>query len=249
MIYCQQQPHQNLKDCVRCYWKFENTGQRPLDYTIMPDGFFDLLIYYHGNKLERVCITGLWTQKVNINILPNTTIYGIQFRLLAVEKLIHDSIATNLNNIKTLEKTFWGIDSIAKNNDSDFFEYFNKYLLAAIDKKSTVDSKKCNLLKLINQSKGNHTVDYYSKQSFFSTRQLNRYFQSTFGLSLKSYCTIRKAAASFSHIKNGQLSPNQNYFDQSHFIKEIKKITGCTPKELSKNEDGRFLQFSIIKCK
>ena len=40
------------------------------------------------------------------------------------------------------------------------------------------------------------------------------------------------------------LSPQTDYFDQAHFIKEIKKYTGTTPKELHKNKNDRFLQLS-----
>jgi AraC-like DNA-binding protein len=40
--------------------------------------------------------------------------------------------------------------------------------------------------------------------------------------------------------------PQEDYFDQAHFIKEIKKYTGTTPKELHKNENVRFLQLSTV---
>jgi len=120
-------------------------------------------------------------------------------------------------------------------------------LLSCIKKQDLIDPKKCTLLKAINQTKGNQTVEYYSQKACWSKRQINRYFRSTFGLSLKSYCSIRKCAATYSQIRKGQLYPEQGYFDQPHFIKEIKKIAGFTPKVLSRNENDRFLQFSIIK--
>ncbi|OJJ17036.1 hypothetical protein BKI52_30435 [marine bacterium AO1-C] len=247
MIYAQQQAHPDLRDCVRCYWKLENNTQQPLHYTIMPDGFFDLLICYHKNNLEKVFLTGLWTKKVNVVILPNTTLLGVQFRLLAIEHLIQKSIAPVLNDMMTMEKTFWGLDTFAQQVDSFSFEHLDRYLLPFMKEKDSIDSRKFNLLNLINQTQGNQTIEDYSKQVFWTKRQINRYFQSTFGLSLKSYCTIRKSAASYSHIKKGQLYPEHNYFDQSHFIKTIKRITGHTPKELTRNENDRFLQFSIIE--
>ena len=249
MIYTQQQAHQKLRDDIRCYWQLENNGQQPLYYTIMPDGFFDLLVCYHQNNLEKVFLTGLWTKKVNVVILPNTKIFGVQFRLLAIESIFQESIAPFLNHMKSLEKTFWGLDAFVRNAAAVSVEHFDQYLLSHIAAKGRIDARKGKLLKAINVTQGNQTIDDYSKQVFWSARQINRYFRSTFGLSLKSYCTIRKGAASFSQIKQGQLYPNQNYFDQSHFIKAIKKITGHTPKELTKNENDRFLQFSIIESR
>jgi len=249
MTYFQQQAHQNLRDYVRCYWKVENKHKDFQSYTILPDGFFDLLICYHHDRLEGVFLTGLWDHKTNVIISPETTIYGVQFRLLAIENIIQESITTILNNIKRLDNSYLGLEGFDKNVDSCFFEYLDQCLLSHIEKQDTIDPRKSILLKSINQTKGNKTVEYYSQKAFWSQRQINRYFQSTFGLSLKSYCSIRKCAATFSQIRKGQLYPQQGYFDQPHFIKEIKKIAGYTPKVLLKNENDQFLQFSIIKSK
>jgi len=53
--------------------------------------------------------------------------------------------------------------------------------------------------------------------------------------------------ASYSDISEGNLFPQEDYFDQAHFIKEIKKYTGTTPKELYKNENVRFLQLLKVE--
>ncbi len=249
MVYFQQQAHQNLRDCVRCYWKIENKSQDFQSYTIFPDGFFDLLICYHNGHLDGVFLTGLWDHKTHVAIAPNTIIYGVQFRLLAIERIGVERIAPFLNDIKQLETSYLGLDRCNTDSDTCFFQYLNESLWSRIKDYDLIDSRKSMLLQSIDQTKGNKTVEYYSQKASWSRRQINRYFQSTFGLSLKSYCTIRKGAATYSQIKKGELYPEQGYFDQPHFIKEIKKITGFTPKSLLKNENDRFLQFSIIKRK
>ena len=249
MNYFQQQAHQNLKDYVRCFWKIENNDKGFQNYTILPDGFFDLLICYHQNDLKAVFLSGLWDEKTRVVISPETTIYGVQFRLLAIENIIKESIAALFNNIKELEKSYLGLDQFHKKNDALLFDYLNTCLLSFIENQVPIDVRKNTLLKTINETKGTKTVEYYSQKSFWSKRQINRYFQSNFGLSLKSYCTIRKCSATFSQIKKGQLYPEEGYFDQPHFIKELKKISVFTPKVLLKNENDRFLQFSIINSK
>lgn len=247
MIYFQQQAHQDLRDYVRCYWKIENKSKDPQHYTILPDGFFDLLICFQNDTLEGVFLTGLWDHKTNVVIPPETTIYGVQYRLLAIESIIQESITSLLNNIKELEQPYLGLDTFHENIDSLFFEYLNRCLLSRIEEQSPITPRKSTLLQSINETKGSQTVEYYAQKADWSPRQINRYFQSTFGLSLKRYCGIRKCAATFSQIRKGQLFPQEGYFDQPHFIKEIKKITAFTPKVLLKNENDRFLQFSIIK--
>lgn len=78
---------------------------------------------------------------------------------------------------------------------------------------------------------------------------MNRYFNQTFGLSLKAYCNILRFRASIEHIKQGKLFPELNFSDQAHFIKEVKKLSGVVPKELSKNENDRFIQLSTLTKK
>ena len=88
-----------------------------------------------------------------------------------------------------------------------------------------------------------------SQRINWGERQINQYFNNQFGLSLKAYCNILRFQASLAHINNGQLFPQLNYYDQSHFIKEIKRLSGASPKELFKNENNRFLQFLHFNSK
>ncbi|MGE8425120.1 MAG: AraC family transcriptional regulator, partial [Sphingobacterium siyangense] len=74
----------------------------------------------------------------------------------------------------------------------------------------------------------------------------NRYFNQQFGLSLKSYCNILRFRSSLDHIAKGKLFPEEHFFDQTHFIKEIKKFSGVVPKELLKNKNDRFILLSSL---
>ncbi|MCH5686581.1 AraC family transcriptional regulator [Niabella sp. W65] len=95
-------------------------------------------------------------------------------------------------------------------------------------------------------TKGDISVKALSEKVYWSSRQINRYFNDRFGLSVKNYCSILRFRASFEHIKEGKLFPQQNFADQSHFIREVKKRSGVSPKELKRNQNGRFIQFSAL---
>ena len=110
-----------------------------------------------------------------------------------------------------------------------------------------IDNRKKKLFELIYSSNGSITVKELSEKVYWSSRQINRYFNQQFGISLKAYCNILRFGASFKHISEGKLFPEQNFTDQNHFIKEIKKYAGVTPKELSKNKDDRFIDITAIK--
>ncbi|MDW3192139.1 MAG: DUF6597 domain-containing transcriptional factor [Cytophagales bacterium] len=248
MIYHQEQPHDRLKELVRCLWRLENRGPEVIQHTILPDGFFDLLVSYQNQELKEIALSGLWTHRAQVMIMPGTVIFGVQFRPLSVEVLIQKQIASLLNDIDLIDQDFWGLDKFDE-RAQPFSSFMNNRLLTIVAKAKAIDSRKKHLLTLVDQTKGTQSVDQYSEVVCWTKRQINRYFQTTFGISLKTYCTIRKGAASFGQIKRGKLYPEQPYFDQSHFIKSIRKISGVTPSELTKNENDRFLQLSIIKEK
>jgi AraC-like DNA-binding protein len=102
---------------------------------------------------------------------------------------------------------------------------------------------------LIYSSNGSLSVKELSEKVNWSSRQINRYFNEQFGISLKTYCNILRFRASLPHIKKGKLFPELNFTDQNHFIKEIKKFSGVVPKELSKNQNDRFILLSALPLK
>jgi len=95
--------------------------------------------------------------------------------------------------------------------------------------KPNIDTRKKQLFDLIYASNGILTVTELSEKVFWSSRQINRYFNQTFGISLKTYCNIIRFKSSLPHIKKGIPFPELNFADQNHFIREIKKMSGVTP--------------------
>jgi len=62
---------------------------------------------------------------------------------------------------------------------------------------------------------------------------------------------IQRAYSAYFDIRQGDFSPSPNdtFYDQSHFIKEIKKHTGATPKKVFQNQNETFKQIRNIKKK
>jgi AraC-like DNA-binding protein len=180
-----------------------------------------------------------------VTIKAGTKMYSIGLKLLAVEYLLGDSIKDVLNIGKNISNDFWQFEEA----DMNSMESFCKKATEKIKSVSTesIDNRKKKLFELIYSSHGSMTVKELSESVYWSSRQINRYFNQQFGISLKAYCSILRFGTSFKHISEGKLFPEQNFTDQNHFIKEIKKYSGVTPKELSKNKDDRFIDITAIK--
>lgn len=249
MIYKEIQPDKLLTDFVKSYWWFDNSTIQRLDFTILPDGCFDLIISFDNYNQNEISLTGIWTKQVDISIEPNTQLFGVRFKLLAVDYILQQNIASICDREQLQKADFWKIDKTSFEDLDKVTKKLDKIMLSILGSQKGIDNRKQLLFNLLYETNGGQTVEKYSQQVFWTSRQINRYFKDRFGIPLKAYCKILKCYASYNQIKNGQLYPEQNYFDQSHFIKELKKHTGSKPTELFTNKNDRFLQLATMKDK
>lgn len=240
-------PDEQLADFVESIGTFYNRSDEPKQVVIMPDGRIDLFFLRSASEPFQVALVGLETAPEQRTIPPQTLAFVISFRPLAVEYILHTSIADILNSGKQLPNDFWNFDSA----DVEYFEAFCKKALDAIKDRlpKQVDERKRNLFRLIYSSNGEMSVKELSDRVFWSSRQINRYFNRQLGLSLKAYCNILRFRTSVEHIAKGKLFPELDFADQTHFIREIKKFSGVAPKELSKNKNDRFVLLSVLRQK
>lgn len=93
--------------------------------------------------------------------------------------------------------------------------------------------------KAISDSLGQIGVKEVAWQSGYSERQLNRLFLTQIGMTVKSYARLTRFNYVLKHIHKSScffstLSHQAGYFDQAHFDKDFKAISGVTPQEYLK---------------
>ncbi len=233
-----------LEHFIQCFWYYENMEGETY-HTILPDGHFDLLVLFIEDKLAGITLTGIWTEPKNIYIRKNTKYFAIRFKLLAAEYLFKREIKTLLNNMTDLPDDYWGIDCYKSTEFDRFVNHITKNIESSLKRCSEIDKRKLQLFDLAYHHRVG-TVAELSNRTSWNTRSINRYFNARFGFSLKEFLRILRLKTSYKDIAKGTLQPNDQYFDQSHFIKEVKKYAGVTPKELYKNNCDRFLQKSTV---
>ncbi len=246
--YKSVEPNQDLSDFVDSFWCMKNKSDENLETIGLPDGRIDLSLIQTPENPFEIRLLGLGTKQYEKGLIPaNSVTFVISFKLPAIEYIFHESIADLLNSGKILENDFWNFNK----SDLENFELFCKKASLKIQSLlvKEIDTRKQKLFKLIYETNGELTVKKFSEKSNWSSRQINRYFQHYFGLSLKEYCSILRFRASLEHIAKGKLFPEENFSDQTHFIKEIKKISGSLPKELFKNKNDRFILLSALSSK
>jgi len=239
-------PDQSIADYVYCFSSLQNLSSQQ-EGVVIPNGKIDLLFCKTKNDQLQIVLMGLETKPKPTPKLDITSFFAISFNPLALEYILHQSIAEFVNSGMVLPNDFWDFNINDLDNFEAFCEKANLKIQSLLPEK--LDERKLKLLNLIFQTDGEISIKELSEKIAWEERQINRYFKKHLGISLKYYCNILRFQASLFHIKDGNLFPQLNFTDQSHFIKEIKKLSGVSPKELFKNQNDRFLQFLVYHTK
>ncbi|MGN7819198.1 helix-turn-helix domain-containing protein [Chitinophaga sp. 22536] len=235
-------PDKSLADFVESFWMVRNDAAAAKEIIVLPDGRFDIIFSAVVNKDFHATLRGLDTQPAHGTVPGNVVMFAVSFKLLAIEYLLDIKMAAVLNEGQRLPDGFWNIGP----HDLEDFDMFCKKISAIMLGlvKPGIDNRKKELFDLIYASNGSLPVQELADRVAWSRRQINRYFNEQFGISLKTYCNIFRFKASLQQIKEGRLFPELDFADQTHFIKEVKKFSGVSPKELAKNTNGRFILLS-----
>ena len=237
-------PEDSLSDYIEFFWHLTNHSDNEKKVIILPDGYFDFIFFSYDNESFQCLLVGLATKPATFVIPTGCVSFAISFKLLAAEYLLHTSIAPLINEQTFLTKNFWNIKPGCLPDFTSFTQEVTRKMKELII--DNIDARKQKLFDIIYDTNGLATIQQMSANCNWSSRQINRYFSTWFGLSLKTYCNILRYRASFKNLKEGNLFPEAHFADQAHFIKEIKKFSAVTPKELFKNENDRFIQLSTL---
>ena len=237
----------SLSGLVESFWMLHNPDGADRQVVILPDGRVDLFFTQLPAATFHCTLLGIGTNPEQSVIKAGRTTFAISFKPLGAEYILRQNISSLLNSGMNLPDSFWNF------SPPDLLDFELCCQKAARQIRSLlpseIDSRKQQLFELAHGSDGAMSVAELSEKVSWNSRQINRYFNRQFGLSLKAYCRILRFRASFEHIKEGNLFPEQNFADQAHFIKEVKKLAGVNPKQLAKNQNDRFIQFSALPKK
>ena len=238
-----------LSEYVHSFWMHSNPSNEIEKFTFAPDGFFKIIIFFQNDKIIRYFKTGILTQPEKIQLPPNIIAVGCRFKILAPEYLFNQSIAHLVNQEELLDLDYLNAKNFDITNLDKLIVQWEKELIKSINNKKP-NKNKLRLSRLLYNNKGKLSVAQVLEQLVLEQKQINRYFKKYIGFSLKTYMNIQRAHSAYFDIKQGKLAPTQDtYYDQSHFIKEIKKHTGATPKEVFQNQNETFKQIRNITKK
>jgi AraC-like DNA-binding protein len=246
ITYREFEPDLRLKDYIKSYWYFNIRTIIHKPFDILPDGYFDLLVVIKENQIISTQLTGIWSKSISISYSENTEVFGIRFKPLSIGGLFKFNIRESLDNVKNVVlKDFDLNGQILLDGLNGFPEYLVNYLdkqFINLLPKNTSDRRLKKCFELIDSTVGNIKVDEIAQTIGLSPRQLHRLVSNMIGIGIKDYSKIVRFKKSLRDIKNNKLD-YFHYYDQSHYIREIKQFTGFTPEKLDLINNDRFIQY------
>lgn len=244
--YNEVYPSDGLDDYVSLYFRTENLSDQPYPVTICPDGYFKLIIQVVGNKITAYFLTGIWASEIDIVIPPKAVTYGIKFKVISAEVIFKREITSILNSVEQKESDFFGIDKVVFGDFANVVEQLEGILLQKLLPKEQIRANRIRLSQFLYSNYEDIQAREVAKQIYWSQREINRYLNKYIGISLKKYLNIQKCYRAYFKITEGEFFPEKGFFDQAHFIREVKKHTGQTPTTLYKQQNDQFIQLKNI---
>ncbi len=255
MNYQTFEPNQDLTTFVKCYWTLESPKEEtPQKQTIVPDGCMEMIFHYgdvfkqytenENCVIQPKCfVIGQLTRPLEIEPTGETGIFSIRFYPNGFLPFATIPIKEMENTAISLEKLFGneGLEIEEKilnvNSTSERIKLIETFLFSHLTEIQTINRIVKSTVETILTANGQLSVDELSKQTKINRRQLERKFSSAIGLSPKQLSKTIRLQAALKILLNKKftsltaLAYQGEYYDQAHFIKDFKELTGFTPKE------------------
>lgn len=135
-------------------------------------------------------------------------------------------------------------------------KYLDQFFAQELFRKGTPDQWMRDVINALEKgAAAQMTMMEIADQNHVTIKTLERRFKRVFGISPKLFADLirlQETAKNIRHDKHDSLSHGDlaealgfGYYDQSHFVKACKKITGLTPKQLFTKLPGQVTDFLI----
>ena len=255
MKYQTFEPNQDLNTIVKCYWTLDSQkGDIPEKQTIVPDGCMEMIFHcgdlyrqytQNGKSIlqPRCFVMGQLTRPLEIEPTGETGVFSVRFHPHGFLPFATIPIKEMENTAVSLERLFGNdgrdieLEILNAHTTTEKVKCIETFLLNRLTDTETADRIVKSTLETILTANGQLSIDELSKRTNINRRQLERKFSSTIGLSPKQLSKTIRLQATLKMLLNKKftsltaLAYQNKYYDQAHFIKDFKELTGFTPKE------------------
>ncbi len=263
-------PSASLEDFVDSFFviKKDNETNEFINELIVPDGTHGILFIEEGqilrssikgsqkkDCLKQTYIFGQKTNAVNYHFRPGPVFaYGAKLKPTALKtcfgisatELTNHFIEADLlipgKNMHWCNQIYNGKTLVEKIKTLDLF--LQHAAQSPNHQKALADA----IIKFIHSKRGQLKVQDIASHFNLNYKYLERLFKQQIGMTPKLYCKIIRFNASLLYYREvgcdklTDLAYTSGYFDQMHFIKEVKQFTGVVPSHFFKRASQPIAQ-------
>lgn len=226
-----------LENYCMCFWtmKSKNILDKTIANNILPDACIDIVIDFANNA---ICFAGFSKETEAFQLNKSIDYMGVRLKpgiFYLLFNIEADKIMDNEIPFCDIEKEI-SLDKILNlKSTNERIEYLKGYLLQKA--KGKIEMPFVTMVEeLYNNPQEQNVIDI-AKKSGYNERHLYRIFKVNFGVSPKVLLNILRLHLCLTLMldDNVPLIDIANlcgFYDQAHFIKEIKRYTGYSPLKL-----------------
>lgn len=230
----------SLKKYMMCIWSMRSyeTLIEPVNNVILPDGCIDILIDFTN---KQIYFTGNSKVTLNFPLQGNIDFMGIRIKPGVFYNIFQfdcSKVMDHLIPYNEIEKVYHLETIFEANGYDERVSILENYLKEKVSE-ITIDSF-VTIINTISEKEDIKFVNEVASYFGYSKRHLNRIFKKQCGVSLKVFLNIIRLHNCLKLIVNNEsqklisLAHESGFYDEAHFIKEIKKYCGISPKDLVK---------------
>lgn len=261
MTYETFEPHADLSSVVKCHWTLEVPAdmQAPKQ-RIIPDGCLEMC-FILGDDIKRftsendfiiqprAMVVGQITKPYYVQPTGYVHSFSVRFYPYGIANFIQKPLCELADKETPITLLFE--DHIARELETQVIkapdtaariEAVENFLLGKLTSPSTIDHIVRSTIDSLSRTKGNASISSILRDDPTKRRNLERNFSKQVGISPKQLGRIIRLQAALKLLldrsgeKLTQIAYDSEYYDQAHFIKDFKELTGTNPKDYLNND-------------
>lgn len=242
--YTEFLPHQNIQGIIYCYWQLKTN--QPLsevfNYQVVADGCID--IFFELDNPAESYVMGFCRQYTEFSLGHSFNYIGIRFFPSFFPQIFNLSSESLRDRFEYLDTVVPETSHFIRNNISpeqnqhEIVQKLNQYFLKLTANQTfAFDNRFYRAFGLILDKAGDLNIEK-DLDTGISSRQLRRLFQFYIGDTPKTFSKIVRfqnilnSGSAHQSLKNNKAFIDCGYYDQAHFIKDFKNLSGTTPSKL-----------------
>lgn len=227
-----------LEEYCMCFWtmKSKQNLDKVISNHILPDACIDIVINFVNNM---ICFARFSKETENFRLSEKIDYMGVRLKPGTFYSFFHieaNKIMDNRIPFSEIEKEFNLIEIVSFKDTQKRIEFLKQYLL----KKIIVNLPSKEYIEIANELYENpkeQSVMNIAEKFGLNKRQLFRIFKKNYGVYPKVSLNILRLHLCLTlllekNIELVDIAIQCGFYDQSHFIKEIKRYTGISPLKL-----------------